>query len=48
LLAILTAVQGDAGLVAPLPDPLEPVVLALVPAVITFAASWKAQHTPRV
>jgi hypothetical protein len=48
LLAILTAVQGDAGLVDPLPDPLEPFALALVPAAITFAAGWKARHTPRV
>jgi hypothetical protein len=48
LLAILTAVQGNAGLVEPLPDPTEPFVLALVPAAITFAAGWKARHTPRV
>jgi hypothetical protein len=47
LLAILTAVQGDAGLVAPLPDPLEPFALGLVPAAITFAAGWKAKHSPR-
>ncbi|MET9516377.1 holin [Streptomyces sp. NPDC002994] len=47
LLAILTAVQGDAGLVAPLPDPTEPFVLALVPAAITFVAGWAARHTHR-
>jgi hypothetical protein len=47
LLAILTAIQGDAGLVAPLPDPLEPFVLGLVPAALTFAAGWKAKHTPQ-
>jgi hypothetical protein len=48
LLAILTAVQGDAGLVAPLPDPTEPFVLALIPAAITFVGGWAAKHTPRV
>jgi hypothetical protein len=47
LLAILTAIQGDAGLVAPLPDPLEPFALGLIPAALTFAAGWKAKHTPR-
>ncbi|MDJ0461545.1 holin [Streptomyces sp. H27-C3] len=47
LLAILTAVQGDAGLVAPLPDPAEPFVLALIPASITFVAGWAAKHTHR-
>jgi hypothetical protein len=47
LLAILTAVQGDAGLVAPLPDATEPFVLALIPAAITFVGGWAAKHTPR-
>jgi hypothetical protein len=47
LLAGLTAVQDNAGLVGWMPDPLEPFVLALVPAGITFAAGWKAKHTPR-
>ena len=47
LLAVLTAVQGDAGLVAPLPDPTEPFVLALIPTAITFVGGWYAKHTPR-
>lgn len=47
-MAILTAVQGDAGLAAPLPEPAEPFTLALIPAAITFAAGWKTKHTPRV
>ncbi|MFI2367313.1 holin [Streptomyces sp. NPDC018833] len=47
LLAILTAIQGDAGLVAPLPDPLEPFALGLIPAAITFVGGWYAKHTPR-
>lgn len=48
LLAILTAVQDNAGLVAPLPDPTEPFVLALIPAALTFVGGWAAKHTPRV
>ncbi|MDQ3431394.1 MAG: holin [Actinomycetota bacterium] len=47
LLAILTTVQGDAGLVSGLPDYAEPFVLALVPASITAVAGWVARHTPR-
>ncbi|RLL68123.1 holin [Streptomyces sp. Z26] len=47
LLAMLTAVQDNAGLVSSLPDVLEPFVLALVPAAITGVAGWGAKHTPR-
>ncbi|EGJ77683.1 putative holin [Streptomyces sp. Tu6071] len=47
LLAVLTAVQDHAGLVAGLPDALEPFVLALVPTAITGVAGWAARHTPR-
>lgn len=47
LLAVLTAIQGDAGLVAPLPDPTEPFVLALIPTALTFVGGWAAKHTPR-
>jgi hypothetical protein len=47
LLAILTAIQDNAGLVAGLPDALEPFVLALVPTAITFVGGWAAKHTPR-
>lgn len=47
LLAILTSIQDNAGLVAGLPDGLEPFVLALVPTAVTFVAGWAAKHTPR-
>ncbi|SCD36958.1 hypothetical protein GA0115251_105913 [Streptomyces sp. TverLS-915] len=47
LLAVLTAVQDHAGLVAGLPDVAEPFVLALVPTAITAVAGWAAKHTPR-
>lgn len=47
LLAMLTAVQDNAGLVGWLPDWLEPFGLALVPTAITYVAGWAARHTPR-
>ncbi|MEU2181222.1 holin [Streptomyces thermolilacinus] len=47
LLAVLTAIQDNAGLVAGLPDGLEPFLLALVPTGLTFAGGWAAKHTPR-
>ncbi|MFF8290416.1 holin [Streptomyces sp. NPDC016309] len=47
LLAALTAVQDNAGLLGWLPNPLEPFALALVPAAITFVGGWAARHTPR-
>lgn len=46
-LAILGAVTDDPGLVDPLPDVLEPFVLALVPAAGAAVAGWMAPHTPR-
>ena len=46
-LAILTAVQDNPGVMAPLPKWLQVVLLALVPAVATFLAGWSAQHTAR-
>ncbi|GAA2098629.1 hypothetical protein GCM10009801_69810 [Streptomyces albiaxialis] len=47
LLAVLTAVQENNGLVGGLPDAVEPVVLALVPTAVTFVSGWMARHTPR-
>ena len=47
LLAVLTAVQDNTGLVAGLPDALEPFVLAVVPTAIAFVAGWAAKHSPR-
>lgn len=47
LLAVLTAVQDNAGLVSGLPDGIEPFVLALIPTALTFVGGWAAKHTPR-
>ena len=44
--AALQAVT-DAQLVTALPDILEPLVLALLPAASTFLGGYKARHTPR-
>jgi hypothetical protein len=47
LLGVLAAVQDNARILEPMPDSLSPLVLSLVPGLITFAAGWKARHTPR-
>jgi hypothetical protein len=47
LLAVLAALQDDAGLVSGLPDWSEPLVLSPIPALITFVSGWAAKHTPR-
>ncbi|MFJ1607073.1 holin [Streptomyces sp. NPDC088253] len=47
LLGVLAAVQDNARVLEPLPDSISPLVLALVPGLLTFAAGWKARHTPR-
>lgn len=48
-LAIVNAVTGDdnALLLAALPDAIEPFVLPIVPAVVSFITGWAAKHTPR-
>ncbi|MGW0086551.1 holin [Streptomyces sp. NPDC003393] len=47
MLGVLAAVQDDARILEPLPDSISPLVLALLPGLITFFAGWKAKHTPR-
>jgi hypothetical protein len=47
LLAALTAVQDQPGLVGFLPAWLAPFVLPVVPAAVTFVAGYQARHTPR-
>lgn len=47
VIAVLNAVVADDSLLQPLPVWLQPIVIALVPAVITFLSGWRAQHTPR-
>ncbi|NEC45772.1 holin [Streptomyces sp. SID8016] len=46
-LAVLGAVTDDPSLISGMPDALEPVVLALVPAAAAAIAGWAAPHTPR-
>lgn len=48
VIAVLNAVVADDGLLQPLPSWLQPLVIALVPAAITFLSGWNARHTPRV
>lgn len=48
LLAVLTAVQDNPGLVAALPNWVEPFVLAAIPAALTFVSGWYAKHTPNI
>lgn len=46
-LSVLDAVAGMPRLVGFLPDMLEPLVLALVPAAAAFLSGYQARHTPR-
>ncbi|MYR61127.1 holin [Streptomyces sp. SID625] len=47
LLGVLGAVQDNARILEPLPDAVSSLLLALIPGMLTFAAGWKARHTPR-
>jgi hypothetical protein len=47
VIAVLNAVVADDSLLQPLPKWLQPIVIAVVPAAVTFLTSWSAQHTPR-
>ncbi|MGX1514057.1 holin [Streptomyces collinus] len=47
LLGVLGAVEDNARILEPLPDPVSALALALVPGLLTFAAGWKARHAPR-
>lgn len=46
LLTALTEVQDNASLVEWMPYGLAPVVLSLVPALITFASGWVTRNRP--
>lgn len=48
LIAVLNSVVADDSLLGPLPSWLQPVIIAVAPAVVTFLSGWSAQHTPRV
>lgn len=47
LLADLTAIQDNPGLIGWLPAWLAPFVLPLIPTAATFLAGYRARHTPR-
>ncbi|MFJ2093108.1 holin [Streptomyces sp. NPDC087901] len=47
LLGILAAVEDNARLLSWMPDAVSPLVLSLVPGLVTFVAGWQAKHTPR-
>lgn len=47
VIAVLNTVVADDSLLGPLPSWLQPIVIALVPAAITFLSGWNARHTPR-
>lgn len=47
LLAVLNSVVADDSLLGPLPSWLQPVVIAVAPAAVTFLSGWAAQHSPR-
>lgn len=44
---LLQGLAGDPSIIPALPDPLEPLVLALLPAATTAVAGWRTRHTPR-
>ncbi|MER7814091.1 holin [Streptomyces sp. NPDC096153] len=46
-LAILGGVSDNPLLLSPLPDWLEPAVLALVPTAAAAVGGWAAPHTPQ-
>lgn len=47
VIAVLNAVVADDSLLQPLPDWLQPIIIALVPTAVTFLSAWNAKHTPR-
>lgn len=48
VIAVLNAVAADDSLLGPLPAWLQPAVIAVVPAAVTFLAGWQAKHSPRI
>lgn len=47
LLYVIELIGKDPVVVTPLPDAVEPLVLALVPAVASLVLGYLAKHTPR-
>lgn len=48
VIAVLNQLVADNSLLGPLPSWLQPVIIAVAPALITFLSGWQAPHTPRV
>lgn len=46
-LFVLELIAAEPVIVTPMPDVLEPFVLAVLPALIALFGGWKAAHTPR-
>lgn len=46
-LYVAELIAAEPVLVTPLPDVLEPLVLALAPGLVAFLAGVRAKHTPR-
>lgn len=47
LIAVLNIMVADNSLLAPLPWWAQALILAVVPAGVTFLSGWQARHTPR-
>lgn len=47
VIAVLNSVVADESLLQPLPSWLQPIVIGLVPAAVTFLSGWAAAHSPR-
>lgn len=44
---VLELIAGEPIIITPLPDVLEPIVLAMIPGVLALLAGLRAKHTPR-
>jgi hypothetical protein len=47
VIAVLNGVVADDSLLQPLPAWLQPIIIAVAPAAVTFLSGWQARHTPR-
>lgn len=46
-LFVVELIAAEPVIVTPLPDVLEPFVIALMPALVALFGGWRAKHTPR-
>lgn len=47
LMYVLELVASTPVLVTPLPDAVEPLVIGIIPSLVTFVAGYRARHTVR-